>query len=157
MHCQNRDIDLRSRRSSNAASSPCNDSLLRTALALQQLAHVMTRCYGLTQQNVKTRTLIYQRLDRPQLTHIKHLAVSPQLDLCQLPSANVQLRTFTIRPYQLSTWPILAEDHIQPPRTFTNTFVIPAIKSSLLLYLLSCLFVLLHCLWLSLHSHALNP
>ena len=31
----------------------------------------------------------------------------------------------------------LAEDHIQPPRKFTYTFVIPAIKSSLLLYLLS--------------------
>ena len=87
-----------------------------------------------------------------QLTSIKHPAVSPRLDLRQLPSSNVQLRTSTMRLYQLTTSPILAEDYIQPPRTFTYMFVIPAIKSSLLLYLLSCL----HCLWLTLHSHAFN-
>ena len=61
------------------------------------------------------------RLDRPQLsatfvqlhsttqptaTCIKHLAVSPRLDLRQLPSSNIQLRTSTTRPYQLSTSPI---------------------------------------------------
>ena len=58
------------------------------------------------------------RIDRPQLpativqlhsttqptaTRIKHLAASPRLDLCQLPSSNIQLRTSTTRPYQLST------------------------------------------------------
>ena len=123
----------RPRRSYNAAFSPRNDSLLRTALALQQLAHVMTRCYELAtttrpyQRNVKTGTSIYQRptsafrndstdlscprrlsnciqrLDRSQLTSIKHLAVSPRLDLRQLPLSNVQLRTSTTRPYQLTT------------------------------------------------------
>ena len=52
---------------SNAASSPRNDSLLRTTLALQQLAHVTTCCYELTtmprpyQRNIKTGTSIYQR------------------------------------------------------------------------------------------------
>ena len=61
------------------------------------------------------------RLDRPQLpativqlhsmtqqtaTRIKHLTVSPWLDLRQLPSSNIQLRTSTTRPYQLSTSPI---------------------------------------------------
>ena len=52
---------------SNAVSSPHNDSLLRTTLALQQLAHVTTRCYELAtttrpyQRNVKTGTSIYQR------------------------------------------------------------------------------------------------
>ena len=120
----------------------------------------MTRPY---QRNVKTGTSIYQlptlafhndstdhscprrpsnciqRLDRSQHTSIKHLAVSPRLDLCQLPSSNVLLCTTTTRPYQLTTLPILAEDRIQPPQTFTYTFVILAIKSSLLLYLLSCL------------------
>ena len=63
----------RPRRSYNAAFSPRNDSLLRTALALQQLAHVTTRCYGLAtttrpyQRNVKTGTSINQRLDRLRL------------------------------------------------------------------------------------------
>ena len=66
---------------SNTASSPRNDSLLRTTLALQQLAHVMTRCYRqatttrLYQRNVKNRDIdlpatdfgFLQRLDRPQL------------------------------------------------------------------------------------------
>ena len=47
-----------------------------------------------------------QRPDRSQLTRIKHLAVSPRLDLRQLPSSNVELRTSTTRPYQLSTSPI---------------------------------------------------
>ena len=61
------------------------------------------------------------QLDRPQLpamiiqlhsttqptaTCIEHLAVSPRLDLHQLPSSNIQLRTSTIRPIQLSTSPI---------------------------------------------------
>ena len=44
-----------------------------------------------------------QLLDRSQLTCIKHLAVSPWLNLHQLPSSNVQLCTSTTRPYQLST------------------------------------------------------
>ena len=116
------------RRSYNAAFSSHNDSLLRTALALQQLAHVTTRCYGLAittrpyQRNVKTGTSIYQndstklscpqrpssciqQPDRSQLTSIKHLAVSLQLDLRQLPSSNVLLRTTTTTtwPYQLTT------------------------------------------------------
>ena len=47
-----------------------------------------------------------QQPDQSQLTHIKHLAVSLRLDLRQLPSSNVQLRTSTTRPYQLSTSPI---------------------------------------------------
>ena len=62
-----------------------------------------------------------RRLDRPQLpatitqlhfttqptaTCIKHLAVSSRLDIRQLPSSNIQLRTSTTRPYQLSTSPI---------------------------------------------------
>ena len=40
--------------------------------------------------------------DRSQLTSIKHLAVYPRLDLRQLPSSNVQLRTTTTRLYRLS-------------------------------------------------------
>ena len=113
--------------------SPRNDSLLRTALALQRLAHVTTRCYELAtttrpyQRNVKTGTSIYQRPtsafrnnstdlscprpvsnciqrpDRSQLTSFKHPTVSPRLDLRQLPLSNVQLRTSTTRPYQLTT------------------------------------------------------
>ena len=71
----------RPRYSYNAAFSPCNNSLLRTALALQQLAHVTTRCYGLAtttrpyQWNVKNRDIdlpatdfgFPQWLNRPQL------------------------------------------------------------------------------------------
>ena len=131
---------------SNAASSPHNDSLLWTTLALQQLAYVRLAVWAsnqiypppLTQHTVKTRTLIstprptsaarndcpaafndstnlsflqqssscIQWLDRPQLTRIKHLAVSPRLDLRQLPASNIQLCAFTARPYQLSTSPI---------------------------------------------------
>ena len=47
--------------------SPCNDSLIRTTLTLQQRAHVTTNCYELTtttrlyQRNVATGTSIYQR------------------------------------------------------------------------------------------------
>ena len=37
----------RPRRPSNAASSPRNDSLLRTTLTMQHLVPVTTRCYGL--------------------------------------------------------------------------------------------------------------
>ena len=56
------------RRPSNAASSPRNDSLLRTALALQQLAYVRLAVRAsnqidpsrLTQRTVKTGTSIYQ-------------------------------------------------------------------------------------------------
>ena len=64
----------RPRRSYNAAFSPRNDPLLRTALALQQLAHITIRYYGLAtttrpyQRNVKTGTSIYQRLDRLRLS-----------------------------------------------------------------------------------------
>ena len=126
---------FRPRRSYNAAFSSRNDSQLRTTLALQQLAHVTTRCYELAtttrpyQRNVKTGTSIYQRptsafrndstdlscprrlsnyiqrLDRSQLTSIRHLAVSPRLDLRPLPPSNVLLRTTTTttRPYQLTT------------------------------------------------------
>ena len=137
----------RPRRSSIAASSPHNGSLLRTALALQQLAYVdslyqtdmplvnPTNCQNwvidlpttrptsasyydrpaafndLTDLSCMQRSSsCIQRLDRPQLTHIKHLSVSPRLDLRQLPST-------TTWPYQLSTWPILAEDLIQPLQT----------------------------------------
>ena len=113
---------------------PRNDPLLRTTLALQQLAHVTTRCYELAtttrpyQRNVQNRDIdlpannfgfpqrldlscprrlsnCIPRLDRSQLTSIKHLAVSPRLDLRQLPSSNVRLRTTTTttRPYQLTT------------------------------------------------------
>ena len=119
-------------RPSNAVSSPRNNSLLQTTLALQQLVHVTTRCYELAtttrpyQQNVKTRTSIYQRPTsafrndstdlscprrlsnciqwpgRSQLTSIKHLAVSPWLDLRQLPSSNVLLSATTTQPYQLT-------------------------------------------------------
>ena len=138
----------RPRCSYNAAFSPRNDSLLRTVLALQQLSHVTTRCYGLAtttrpyQRNVKTRTLIYkrptdlscpqrpssctQRLDHSQLTSIKHLAVSPRLDpatLVERPAANIYNSTIPANDITH-----IAEDHIQPPRTFTYTFVIPANK-----------------------------
>ena len=142
--------------------SPRNDSLLRTALALQQLAHVTTRCYGLatkstrprlTQRNVKTGTSIYQSLDRPKLpaTTIKlHSTTRPisayphQTSRC-ISTTQPTPATLVERPAAYnykSTIPAndithLAEDHIQPPRTFTYTFVIPAIKTSLLLYLLS--------------------
>ena len=63
-----------------------------------------------------------QRLDRPQLpatidqphsttrptsaSRYVHLAVSPRLDLHQLPSSSIQLRTSTTRPYHLSISPI---------------------------------------------------
>ena len=144
---------------------------------MQHLVHVTTRCYGLAtttrpyQRNVKTGTSIYQRptdlscprrlsnciqrLDRSQLTRIKHLAVSPRLDLRQQPSSNVLLRTSTTWPYQLTTWPILAEDHIQPPRTFTYTFVIPANKIVTFVVSIISPFVSLHCLWLAhTYTHA---
>ena len=105
--------------------------VLRTTLALQQRAHVTTRCYKLTtttrpyQRNNKTGTSIYQRptsafchdstdlscprrlsnctqrLNRSQLTSIKHPATPSNLR--QLPSSNVQLRTSTTRLYQLMT------------------------------------------------------
>ena len=45
-------------------------------------------------------------MTQPTATCIKHLAVSPRLDLRQLPSSNNRLRTSTTRPYQLSTSPI---------------------------------------------------
>ena len=81
-YCQNWDIDsqtttdlsfcqhrLRPRRSRNVACSPRNDSLLRTALALQHLAHVRLAVWAsnhidtprLTQRTVKTGISIYQR------------------------------------------------------------------------------------------------
>ena len=44
----------------------------------------------------------------------------------------------------------LAEDHIQPPRTFTYTFVIPANKIVTFVVSVISPFVFLHCLWLSL-------
>ena len=150
-----------------------SDSLLRTALALQQLAHVTTRCYGLAtttrpyQRNVKTGTSIYQRptyLSCPQ----RPSSCIQRPHWYQLPATTIQLHSTAraISAYQHqtsscisttlptpatlverpaahiynSTIPAndityLAEDHIQPPRTFTYTFVIPAIKSSFLLYL----------------------
>ena len=42
---------------------------------------------------------------QPTATRIKHLAVSPRLDLRQLPASNIQLRTSTTRPYQLRHHP----------------------------------------------------
>ena len=80
--------------------------------SLYGLATRSTPRTPLTLCTVKTGTSIYQtRLDRPQLpatiiqlhpttqptaTRIKHLAVSPPLDLRQLPSSNIQLRTSTM-------------------------------------------------------------
>ena len=178
----------RPRRFSITASSPRNDSLLRTALALQQIAHVTTRCYGLAtttrpyQRNVKTGTSIYQRptdLSCPQ----RPSSCIQRLDRSQLPATTIQLHS-TTRPtlaYQHQTSSCisttrptpatlverpaahiynstiqaddithLAEDHIQLPRTFTHTFVIPANKIVTLLYVISPS-VFLHCLLLSLH------
>ena len=76
-----------------------------------------------------------QRPDRSQLTSIRHLALSPRLNLRQLPSSNVQLRTTTAWPYQPS-WP---KTTYKLSRTFTYTFVIPANKIVTLLYLLPSL------------------
>ena len=147
----------RPQRSYNAAFSPRNDSLLRTALALQQLAHVMTRCYGLAtttrpyQRNVKTGTSIYQRPDRPQLPAVtiqlhpttRPISAYPH----QTPSCISTTRSMPATLVECpaghnynSTIPANDVTHPSwrpPPRTFTYTFVIPAIKSSLLLYLLS--------------------
>ena len=106
----------RPRRSYNAAFSPRNDSLLRTALTLQQLAHVMTRCYGLAtttrpyQRNVKTGTSIYQRpTDCPQrpsscIQRPTDLSCPQRPSSCiqrpdqsQLPATTIQLHS-TTRP-----------------------------------------------------------
>ena len=156
---------------SNAASSPRNDSLLWTALALQQLAYVRLAVQASnqidtppvnSQRTVKTGTSIYQRLDRPQLpativqlhsitrptSAYPHLAVSPRLDLRQLPSSNVQLRTSMTQPYQLLTSSILLKTKYNRYGLYTHVCK-SGNKSSLLLYLLSCL-CSLHCLWLSL-------
>ena len=68
---------------SNAVSSPCNDSLLRTTLALRQLAHVTTRCYELAtttqpyQRNVKTRTSISAMTQLPATTVQLHPTPRP--------------------------------------------------------------------------------
>ena len=83
----------------------------------------------------------------------------------QLPASNIQLylhdSTYASYPHRTSSCAQLWLDHTsywhhpsswRPNTTatdFTHTFVIPAIKSSLLLYLLSCL-CSFHCLWLSL-------
>ena len=99
-----------------------------------------------TQRTVKTGTSIYQRLDRPQLTRIKHLAASPRLDLRQLPSsscAHLQLDHASHRHHPSS---------LRPHTTvtdFTYTSVNLAINRH---FCCICYFAFcsLHCLWLSL-------
>ena len=101
------------RRSSNAACSPRNDSLLRTALALQHLAYVRLDVRAsnqidtprLTQRTVKTGTSIYHSTTRPTSAS-RTTDLSFPHDRPQLPASNIQLRTSTTRPYQLSTSPI---------------------------------------------------
>ena len=116
----------RPRRFSNAASSPRNDSLLRTALALQQLAYVRLAVQAsnqidtprLTQRTVKTGTSIYQtrptstsRYDRPAAFNDSTNLSCPQrsfssiqrLDQSQLPATIVQLHS-TTRPTSTSCY-----------------------------------------------------
>ena len=166
----------RPRRSYNAAFSPRNDSLLRTALALQQLAHVTTRCYGLAtttrpyQRNVKTGTSIYQRLDRPQLptTTIQlHPATRPissyphQTPSCistTRPTPAILVERPATHNYN-STIP--ANDVTHPswrPHTTAMDIYIHVCNSGnkIVTFVVSVIlpFVSLHCLWLTLHSHA---
>ena len=84
---------------------------------------------------------------QPTATCIKHLAVSPRLDLRQLAASNIQLRASTTRPYQLSTSPILLKTKYNRHGLYTHVCK-SDIKLSLLLYLLPR-FCFLHCLWLS--------
>ena len=115
----------RPRRSCNAAFSPRNDSLLRIALALQQLAHVTTRCYGLTtttrhyQRNVKTGTSIYQRptdLSCPQ----RPSSCIQRLDRSQLPATTIQLHPTT---RQTSAYPHQTSSCISTTRPTPATLV----------------------------------
>ena len=118
----------------NAAFSPRNDSLLRTTLALQQLAHVTTRCYGLAtttrpyQRNVKTGTSIYQRptsafrndstdlscprrlsnciqrLDRSQLTSCISTTRPTPATLVERPAANIYNATIPANDVTHPSW-----------------------------------------------------
>ena len=130
----------RPRRSYNAAFSPCNNSLLRTARALQQLAHVTTRCYGLAtttrpyQRNVKTGTSIYQRptdlicLQRPS-SYIQ------RLDRPQLSATTIHLHSTTrpISAYQHRTSSCISTTRPTPailverPAAHNNDSTIPVI------------------------------
>ena len=109
----------RLRRSYNAAFSPRNDSLLWTTLALQQLAHVTTRCYGLA-----TTTRLYQRnvknrdIDLPNDS--TDFGFPRRLDRPQLPATTVQLHS-TPRP--ISAYQHQTSSCISPTRPTPATLV----------------------------------
>ena len=135
MNCQDRDIDLPTTRLTSASRydhpAAFNDS---TDLSCPQLS---SSCI--------------QRLDRPQLTRIKHLHDSTYASYPhRMPSCAHPRLDDTSYRHHPSSW--------RPHTTasdFTYTFLIPAIKLSLLLYLLPCLFVpfiVFGCHY----SHALN-
>ena len=147
---------------------------------MQQLAHLTTRCYELAtttwpyQQNVKTGTSIYQRptsafrndstdlscprrlsnciqrLNRSQLTSIKHLAVSPRFDLRQLPSSNIYNATIPANDVTHPSW--------RPHTTATDIYILVCNSDNKIVTFVVSIIppLFLHCLRLTLHSHALT-
>ena len=124
---------------SNAASSPRNDSLLRTTLALQHLAHVRLAVQASNQidtppvnpTNCQNRDIDSTDLSFP----LRSSSYLQRLDLSQLPATIVQLypttRPISAYPHQTSscistTWPTPAT-LVERPAAHNHNSTIPAI------------------------------
>ena len=148
--------------------------MLRTPLALQHLAHVTTRCYGLAtttrpyQRNVKTGTSIYQRLDRPQLpaTTIQLHSTTRSISAYQYQTSSC-ISTTRPTPVTLverpaahnhdSTTPAIDVTHPswRPHTTATDIYIhVCNSGNKIVTFVVSVISpsVFLHCLWLSLHT-----
>ena len=146
MYCQNWDIDLPTRPTSATRNDCPAASYDSTDLSFPQWSPSCIQWLNWPQ----LPTTIIQLHSATQLTatRIKHLAVSPRLDLRQPPSSNVQLRTSTTRPYQLSTSPIKLKTTYNHHGLYTHAC--NSGNKSSLFFICYLTFCSLHCLWLSL-------
>ena len=122
MYCQNRDIDSPT---TTDPSFPQRSSSCIQRLDRPQIPAMIVQLHSTTQPTPVPR--------------IKHLTVSPRLDLRQLPSSTIPAIYITH----------LAEDPNTTATDFTHTFVNTTINCHLC-YICHIAFCFLHCLWLSL-------